>query len=139
MIKQLVRMIIFCGLTISAAAADPGEDAYMIRVMKCAGPDANMELYLPQSLVFKSDVPALSNILSMPPTIGSYTLDLSDASKGKLLEPVRISISADKKILMIDQYTRGLPPTRIPIAGGTVNFDQRFGTQAKCSELNWRE
>lgn len=139
MIKQLVRMTIVCGLTMPAAAADPGDDAYMIRIMKCVGPDANMELYLPQSLVFKGDASPLSNVLSMPPTIGWYTLDLSDASKGKPLEPVRISISPDKKTLIIDQYTRGLPPTRIPIAGGTVNFDQRFGTPAKCSELNWHE
>ena len=75
----------------------------------------------------------------MPPTIGWYTLDLNDASKGKPLEPVRISVSPDKKTLILDQYTRGLPPTSIPITGGTVDFDQRFGTQAKCSELNWQE
>ena len=137
--KQLVLMTILCGLTMPAAAADPGADAYMIRIMKCVGADANMELYLPQSLVFKRDAPPLSNVLSMPPTIGWYTLDLSDASKGKPLEPVRISISPDKKTLIINQYTRGLPPARIPITGGTVDFDQRFATQAKCSELNWDE
>ena len=39
---------------------------------------------------------------------------------------------ADKKTVIVDQYTRGLPPTRIPVAGGTVDFDQRFGTAAKC-------
>ncbi len=32
----------------------------------------------------------------------------------------------------IDQYTRKLPTTRIPVNGGTVDFDQRFGTGAKC-------
>jgi hypothetical protein len=25
-----------------------------------------------------------------------------------------------------------LKPTRIPVGGGTVDFDQRFGTGAKC-------
>ena len=55
--KQLLLMTVLCGLTMPAAAADPGDDAYMIRIMKCVGADANMELYLPQSVVFKRDTP----------------------------------------------------------------------------------
>ena len=74
----------------------------------------------------------------MAPTIGYYTLDLSDAEKGKMLEPVRVSLSPDKKTVIIDQYTRGLPPTRIPLAGGTVDFDKRFGTRAKCGAFGAR-
>jgi hypothetical protein len=139
MMKGLALVTILCALTIPAAAADPDDDSYMIRVMKCVGAGGSMELYLPQSLVFKRDAPDLSNILSMPPTIGRYTLDLSGASKGKPLEPVRISISPDKKTLIVDQYTRGLPPTRIPVTGGTVDFDQRFGTRAKCGALDLHE
>ena len=34
----------------SAWANDPGQEAYMIRVLSCAGPDARMEVYLPQSI-----------------------------------------------------------------------------------------
>jgi hypothetical protein len=139
MVKRLALVAVLCGLSMPAAAADPGGDAYMIRVMKCVGAGANMELYLPQSLIFKGYTSPLANVLSMPPTIGWYVLDLSDVSKGKSLEPVRISIARDKKSLIVDQYTRGLPPTRIPITGGTVDFDQRFGTGAKCSALNWDE
>ena len=30
----------------------------------------------------------------------------------------------------------GLLPTAIPVAGGTVDFDQRFGTKAKCGPFN---
>jgi hypothetical protein len=111
----------------------------MIRVMKCVGAGVSMELFLPQSLVFKPNASDFSNILSMPPTIGMYTLDLSEALKGKPLEPVRISVSPDKKTLIIDQYTRRLPPTRIPVTGGTVDFDQRFGTRAKCGALDSHE
>jgi hypothetical protein len=103
--------------------------------MKCAGSDANMELYLPVDLVSKGT----AAILSMPPTIGWYALDLTAASKGKPLEPVRISITSDKKALVVDQYTRGLTPTRIPVAGGVVDFDRRFGTEAKCGPLNSHE
>ena len=137
--KGLALVTILCAPTIPAAAADPDDDSYMIRVMKCVGAGVSMELYLPQSLIFKGDALNLSNILSMPPTIGRYTLDLSGASKGKPLEPVRISISPDKKTLIVDQYTRRLPPTRIPVTGGTVDFDQRFGTRAKCGALDWHE
>ena len=139
MMKRLALATILCALTMPAAAADPDAGSYMIRVMKCVGAGGSMELYLPQSLIFKGDALNLSNILSMPPTIGRYTLDLSGASKGKPLEPVRISISPDKKTLIVDQYTRGLPRTRIPVTGGTVDFDQRFGTRAKCGALDWHE
>jgi hypothetical protein len=139
MMKRLALATILCALTMAAAAADPDAGSYMIRVMKCVGAGGSMELYLPQSLIFKGEALTLSNILSMPPTIGRYTLDLSGALKGKPLEPVRISISPDKKTLIVDQYTRGLPPTRIPVTGGTVDFDQRFGTRAKCGALDWHE
>jgi hypothetical protein len=142
MMKGLALLTILCTLTLPAAAADPDDNSYMTRVMKCVGEDASMELYLPDSLVFKGfngDTSNLSNILSMSPTIGRYSLDLSGALKGKSLEPVRISISPDKKNLIVDQYTRGLPPTRIPVTGGTVNFDHRFGTRAKCGALDWHE
>jgi len=66
------------------------------------------------------------------PVIGYYTLDLTPINKGKPLEPVKDSMTTDGKTIIVDQYTRGLPPTRIPIGGGTVDFDQRFGTGAKC-------
>ena len=131
--KRLLLLTALCALAAPAAAKDPGREAYMIRVMKCAGDDASMEIYLPQSRVFGSD------ILAMPPTIGWYALDLTGAMKGKPLEPVRLSISPDKKFLIVDQYTRGLKPTRIPVDGGTVDFDQRFGTNAKCGALNTQE
>jgi hypothetical protein len=61
---------------------------------------------------------------------------LSGAGKGESLEPVRVSLTRDKTALVVDQYTRGLPPTQIPVAGGTVDFDNRFGTNAKCAPFN---
>jgi hypothetical protein len=100
-------------------------------MLNCKGPDANMEVYLPQSIALKGDA-VLVRALAQPVT-GYYTLDLTEANKGKLLEPVKVSLSADGKTVIVNQYTRGLPPTRIPVAGGTVDFDQRFGTGARCS------
>jgi len=117
-----------------AAAGDPGDDSYMTRVLSCKGEDAAMELYLPQSIALRGDA-----ILDMRPTLGWYALDLTGAGKGKPLEPVRVRISADKKFVIVDQYTRGHPPTRIPVGGGVVDFDQRFGKRAKCAEFNSRE
>jgi hypothetical protein len=137
--KRLVLTAALCTLATAVQAADPGTAAYAIRIMKCVGEGVGMEIYLPQSVVFKRGSGMEANILSMPPTIGWYTLDLSDALKGKPLEPVRVSISPDKKTLIVDQYTRGHPPTRIPVTGGTVDFDQRFGKNAKCEALNAQE
>jgi hypothetical protein len=118
---------IACG---PAAAKDPGQDSYMVRMLACTGTDAKMEVYLPQSLVLINDT-ALSRALAKP-VIGYYTLDLTEQDKGKSLEPVKVSMTADGKTVIVDQYTRKLPATRIPAGGGTVDFDQRFGTGAKC-------
>jgi hypothetical protein len=122
------------GLATQAAAKDPGQESYMARMLACEGPDAKMEVYLPQSIAFGGGAKALDR-----PVIGYYTLDLTDANKGKMLEPVRVSLSADKKTVIVDQYTRKLPPTRIPVAGGTVDFDKRFGTAAKCGPFQAQE
>ena len=122
-------------LSTQAAAKDPGQDAYMARVLACEGPDAKMEVYVPQSVAFGG---GKASALERP-VIGYYTLDLTDANKGKMLEPVRVSLSADKKTVIVDQYTRKLPPTRVPVAGGTVDFDKRFGTAAKCGPFQAQE
>jgi hypothetical protein len=119
--------------TAPARAADPGTDSYMVRLLACKGPDAGMEIYLPQSFVFRGD--AERDKALQRPVIGMYTLDLTAANKGKVLEPVRVRLSADKRTLVIDQYTRKLPPTRVPVDGGTVDFDKRFGTEAKCGRF----
>ena len=121
---------LLCAASLPAAAKDPGSEAYMIRMLACKGADANMEVYIAQSIAL-SGGPALAKSLAQP-VIGYYTLDLTEANKGKVLEPVKVSMSADGKTVIVNQYTRKLPPTRIPVAGGTVDFDQRFGTGAKC-------
>jgi hypothetical protein len=95
-----------------------------------------MEVYLPQSIVFGKK--PLTEALARP-VIGYYTLDLSDANKGKSLEPVKVSMSADGKTVIVNQYTRGLPPTRIPVGGGTVDFDHRFATEAKCGPFQYQD
>jgi hypothetical protein len=105
-------------------------DAPMTRVFTCQGPDAKMEVYVPQSLVLKRNIEKLG----LGGTVnGLYALDLTDAEKGKVLEPVRLRSTKDNKAIVLEQFTRkGLKPATIPMAGGTLDFDPRFGTQATC-------
>ena len=124
-----LAMAVVGAVAVPAAAKDPGNEAYMIRMLVCQNEDTRMELYLPQSIGFGKT--PIAQALARP-VIGYYALDLSGANKGKPLEPVKVSMTADGKTVIVNQYTRGLPPTRIPVGGGTVDFDQRFGTQAKC-------
>jgi hypothetical protein len=120
-----------------AAAKDPTDADWMIRMMVCTQDGTpNMEVYLPQSIVFGKT--PLAEALARP-VIGYYTLDLSDMNKGKLLEPVKVSMTADRKTVIVNQYTRGLPPTRIPVGGGTVDFDHRFAANAKCGPFQHQD
>ena len=105
----------------------------MVRVLSCKGPDASMEVFLPQAVV--SDAVSMQKTLRGN-VVGQYTLDLTEAGKGKFMEPVHVRISPDGRSVIVDQYTRKLPPTLVPLAGGAVNFDNRFGTKAKCEPFN---
>jgi hypothetical protein len=117
----------------AALSARAAADEPLRRVFVCAGPDASMEVYLPQSVI-KGSGP--DNVDLSEPVIGAYALDLSAAGKGKVLERVRVSRSADGEAIIVDQYTRGLPATRVPVGGGIVDFDNRFATKAHCATFN---
>lgn len=135
-IRPIIRNALLAGVTLSAASAatarPPVEMATMTRMMACEGDGVSMELYLPDSSIMANRAELEASGMRPGTVIGYYALDLTDANKGKSLEPVRVTLSADKKTVTVDQYTRGLPPTRIPVKGGTVDFDQRFGQGAKC-------
>ena len=124
-----LAVLIMTALVVSATSAEVA----MTRVLSCKGDDAKMEVFLPQTIIKGRGV---TNIELAQPVVGAYTLDLTEAGKGKNLEPVRVSLAADKKAVIVEQYSRGLPPTRVPVSGGTVNFDNRFGTNAKCGAFN---
>jgi hypothetical protein len=129
-IREAALALTLAGAFIGPAVAkDPGDEAWMMRMLVCDAQGTAIEVYLPQSIVFGKQ--PLAQALAKP-VIGYYTLDLSDINKGKPLEPVKVSMTADGKTVVVNQYTRRLPPTRIPVEGGTVDFDHRFGEQAKC-------
>jgi hypothetical protein len=102
----------------------------MTRVFACEGADARMEVYVPQSVLLKRDIEkaGLGRTVN-----GLYALDLTGAQKSKVIEPVRLRSTKDNKAIVMEQFTRkGLKPATIPMAGGRLDFDQRFGTKAKC-------
>jgi hypothetical protein len=107
------------------------QDGALTRVLQCKNADARVELYLPEAAARGgNDWRALEKT-----TAGYYALDLSDAGKGKPLEPVRVTLSKDKRGLIVDQYTRGLPPSTVPLKGGKVSFDKRFAENMTCGPL----
>jgi hypothetical protein len=134
----MIRLAAFAlafALALTGAFAGPGHakdrdgDGWFMRMLVCQAEGTTIELYLPQSIAFGKKPLAQALV---KPVVGYYTLDLSDINKGKPLEPVKVSMTADGKMIIVNQYTRGLPPTRIPLEGGTVDFDHRFGEHAKC-------
>jgi hypothetical protein len=134
---MMFRRILFTiALTGALSTADPAIsgglflDVPMARVFVCQGADATMEIFVPQSLLTKRNVEkqGLGSTVN-----GLYALDLSGAQKGKVIEPVRLRSTKDNTAIIMTQFTRkGLKPATIPIAGGTLDFDQRFGSKARC-------
>lgn len=129
----LAGVIAFLSVPASATSL-PDDSGWLIRMMACDAEGLPIEVYLPQSVVFSDHGMSAGQTVN-----GYYTLDLSSINKGKGLEPVRVTMSADKKFITVNQHTRGLPPTRIPVGGGTVDFDHRFAKNAKCGPFQHQD
>ena len=116
------------GLVASLIASQLSAQEAYNRVFLCDGDGVKMEIYIPESA---SRDFALKD---GRPVLAWYALDLSDPdlNKGKSLEAVLVRYAQDKRALILYQFTRGLPLTVIPMGGGVVNFDNRFGSDAKC-------
>lgn len=128
----LAALVAMISLSLASPALAGGVflDVPMTRVFACEGPDAKMEIYVPQSLLLKRSI----ETQGLGGTVnGLYALDLSAAEKGKVVEPVRLRSTKDNRSIVMEQFTRKkLKPATIPVAGGTLDFDQRFGAKAKC-------
>ena len=131
--NRILAALVALGSASSTPPANAGGvflDVPMTRVFACQGPDATMEVYVPQSVLTKRNIEkqGLGGTVN-----GLYALDLTAAQKSKVIEPVRLRSTKDNKAIVVDQFTRkGLKPATIPMAGGTLDFDQRFGSKAKC-------
>lgn len=116
------------GLMASLIASQLSAQEAYNRVFLCDGDGVKMEIYIPESasrdFALKDGRPVLAR----------YALDLSDPDlkKGKSLEAVLVRYAEDKRALVLYQFSRGLPLTVIPMGGGVVNFDNRFGSDARC-------
>jgi hypothetical protein len=130
MIRQLA---LACVVVVVAGAGAARADEAQMRIVSCKGPDAVVEIYTPQSTLRGKGI---SNLMLNFTANGYYALDLTAADKGKSLEPVRVRMSGDGKFLIVDQYTRGLPQTRIPVRGGSVDFDDRYASHQTCGPVN---
>jgi len=131
--KNVILMTVaLMSLQLSAHA----KDSSYTRGFECVGDDARMEVYFPQDVVFAPEGLAES-LKKHGRVLGVYALDLTGADKGKSLEPVYLSLSVDGRSIRMNQFTRpGLPVAKIPLSGGTLDFDHRFGTNAKCEALH---
>ena len=131
--KHILAALVSAGLMFAISPSIAGGvflDVPMTRIFACQGPDAKMEIYIPQSLVLKRNIEkaGLGGTVN-----GLYALDLTQAGKGKVIEPVRLRSTKDNRAIVMEQFTRkGLKPATIPLTGGTLDFDQRFGTKAQC-------
>ena len=118
----------------ASAASPPDQRVWFIRMLACNAEGIPIELYLPQPVILSE-----RGLQAGQTAQGYYALDLGSLNKGKELEPVRVTMSADKMFVTVNQYTRGLPPTRIPVGGGTVDFDQRFARNAQCGPFRHQD
>ena len=148
------------------AATGPAaaQDGAFRRVLECKNDGARVELYLPESIVSglgianvrlarpargyyaidKSIFAMLVDdriVVKLPAGRVMQLISAGDgvpfdAGKGKPLEPVRVSLTTDKKGVVVNQYTRKLPPTTVPVAGGKVSFDKRFAEDMVCKPFN---
>ena len=116
------------GLMASLIASQLSAQEAYTRVFLCDGDGVKMEIYITESA---SRDFALKD---GRPVLAWYALDLSDPdlNKGKSLEAVLVRYAEDRRALILYQFSRGLPLTVIPMGGGVVNFDNRFGSDAKC-------
>lgn len=123
LMKLLAAAVGLIGILVASQLS--AQEAYT-RGFSCEGPEATMEIYVPYSALEDSTLKNGRTVL------GFYALDLSKLNKGKALEVILVRFAEDRRVLIVDQFTRGLPTTAVPIDGGVVDFDARFAHNAKC-------
>lgn len=126
-VQAALSALVAVAATPAAAIDDSGHFTLQI-VCLGQGSDVRMEVYVPQSSAYGKELPTDAK----KAVVGYYALDLEKLGKGKPLEPVKLWKDEKAKAVVVDQFTRGHPPTRVPIDGGVVDFDKRFAEGARC-------
>lgn len=117
----------------SAELAIAQDAAAYCLVTSCTNAGAGAEVYAPDRICHNGS-DEFFNALQGEQR-GLFALDLNAYGKGKAVEPINIRAAEGNSGIIVDQFTRGLPPTEVPKTGGTVSFDKRFGEDMKCSPL----
>jgi hypothetical protein len=133
MIRQLAAIMSAACIATPLMAETVSLETPMTRIFACRGAGTTMEVYIPQDIAVDRNVE--TDGLEKPLT-GVYLVDMTKAERGKLLIPVKVSSTADKKAITVDQDLSGVKPATIPIKGGKVDFDKRFGAGATCGAYN---
>lgn len=126
--RSATAWMLIAGLSSPLAAYD--DSGHLSREVVCisGGDDVLMEIYLPNAVVFHG-APMDD---SRKPVAGFFVLDLEKLGKGRSMEPVKVWRDAKANVLKVDRFSRGLPLVSVPIDGGIVDFDNRFGEGARC-------
>ncbi|MGC2775100.1 MAG: hypothetical protein WA418_05605 [Bradyrhizobium sp.] len=133
MIPRLAAIVSAALMATPAMAESVSVETPMTRIFACRSADGPMEVYIPQDIAVDRNVQA--DGLEKPVT-GLFIQDMTKAERGKLVVPVRVSSTADRKAILVDQDLAGGKPTIIPIGGGKVDFSLRFGRGANCGAYN---
>lgn len=135
-LRRLLKALT-CGALIAGAAggmqAKAGEASSFCLVVVCKNESAAVEIYAPAPICYAGVDEFFKGLLK--DNRGYYALDLREAGKGKPLEPIHLKAIEGNKGIEVHQYTRGLPPARVPKEGGAVSFDRRFAEDMTCSPL----
>ncbi len=134
--RFLLKAVMSGALVIGASGgmqAKAGEASSFCLIVSCKNELAAVEIYAPASICYAGVDEFFRGLRK--DNRGYYALDLREAGKGKPLEPVHLRAMEGGRGIEIDQYTRGLPPTRVPKEGGVVSFDKRFAEDMSCSPL----
>jgi hypothetical protein len=126
--KKLITFIlpsIISTITLFPNLAFASAPKFRTRLFHCEGiSEIKMEVFGPRDI---------TDLKPNEKVMGYYSLDLTPANKGKSLEPVYLSLTANRKSVRVDQYLRKLIPVEIALTGKTlVGFDNRFGDGAEC-------
>jgi hypothetical protein len=134
----LLATICYAACTFPACVqirADPHTDnpeTYCL-IISCKNEDTVVEIYAPEQICHKGDDAFFKGLQSGQR--GFYALDLNNFNKGKPLEPINLRAAKENSGIVVDQFTRRLPPTTVPREGGEVSFDTRFASNMRCSPL----
>ena len=115
-----------------APTSSSAQEGAFARVLQCKNQDARVELYLPTAIAHAGD-----GWQALEKTTPGYlrARPLAVPARASRWSPCASLSTKDKRGVVVDQYTRGLPPSTVPLKGGKVSFDKRFAENMTCGPV----